>query len=161
MRARIFVIFLVAGSFFAACGLSSVKSEGGNAAPGGSSSDAKKKRSEVVATAKRYLGTPYRYGGSDPNGFDCSGFVLYVFRQVGVNLPHSAATQFTSLKSVKTPEAGDLVFFNTDGASISHVGIYTSKDTFIHSPRAGLTVEYADMRIDYWKAAYRGARKVF
>jgi cell wall-associated NlpC family hydrolase len=86
---------------------------------------------------------------------------MYVFRQVGVNLPRSAADQFASLPSVRRPEAGDLVFFHTFGTGISHVGIYMGNDTFIHSPRSGRDVDYDDMRIDYWKNAYRGARRVF
>ncbi|MDR2734486.1 MAG: C40 family peptidase [Spirochaetota bacterium] len=143
---RTMLIFAVACGLFAACGSVQTKGSSGS-------------RSDAAATAKRYLGTPYRYGGSDPRGFDCSGFVLYVFRQHGVALPHNAADQFARLKSVRTPEAGDLVFFNTFGRGVSHVGIYTGKDTFIHSPREGKTVEYADMRIDYWRAAYRGARR--
>ncbi len=117
------------------------------------------KRGEVLTIARRYLGTPYRYGGSDPRGFDCSGFVLYVFRQVGVQLPHTAAGQFGQLRTVQNPQPGDLVFFHTYGNGVSHVGIYAGNNQFIHSPRAGKTVEYTDMRIDYWRTRYRGARR--
>jgi cell wall-associated NlpC family hydrolase len=143
---RRMIIFAAVCCLFAACSSVSTKDTSGS-------------RSDAVTTAKRYLGTPYRYGGSDPRGFDCSGFVVYVFRQHGVELPHNAADQFARLRPVRNPEAGDLVFFNTFGGGVSHVGIYTGKDTFIHSPREGKTVEYADMRIDYWRAAYRGARR--
>ncbi|HOG65716.1 MAG TPA: C40 family peptidase [Spirochaetota bacterium] len=117
------------------------------------------KRGDVVTIARRYLGTPYRYGGSDPRGFDCSGFVLYVFGQVGVRLPHTAAGQFGQLQKIQTPQPGDLVFFHTYGAGVSHVGIYAGNNQFIHSPRAGKTVEYTDMRIEYWRTRYRGARR--
>lgn len=124
-------------------------------------SEAGNKRASALTIAKRYLGTPYRYGGSDPRGFDCSGFVLYVFRQLGVQLPHTAAGQFSRLPPVDQPRPGDLVFFHTYGNGVSHVGIYAGNNLFIHSPRTGKTVEYTDMRIDYWRTRYRGARRVF
>ncbi len=117
-------------------------------------------RADVLPIAQRYLGTPYRYGGSDPRGFDCSGFVLFVFRQLGIQLPHTAAGQFSRLPPVAQPQPGDLVFFHTYGNGVSHVGIYAGNNRFIHSPRAGKTVEYTDMRIEYWRTRYRGARRV-
>jgi cell wall-associated NlpC family hydrolase len=117
------------------------------------------RQSDALSIARQYLGTPYRYGGSDPRGFDCSGFVLFVFRQLGITLPHNAADQFARLPAVSQPQPGDLVFFHTYGSGVSHVGIYAGDNRFIHSPRSGKTVEYTDMRIDYWRTRYRGARR--
>jgi len=127
----------------------------------GSTSDAKKKRNEAVTIAKKYIGTPYRYGGADPRGFDCSGYVIYVYGQLGVTLPRGTADQYAKLKTIKNPEPGDLVYFQTYAPGASHVGIFTGNNTFLHSPSTGKTVEYADMKIDYWKKAYLGARRVF
>jgi cell wall-associated NlpC family hydrolase len=157
MRVRHLLIAILAAVLFAGCFAPSgaAKTSGSSTKSGAS----KGKRSDVVATAKRYLGTPYRYGGSDPQGFDCSGFVLYVFSRHGVSLPRSAEDQFKRLSSIRNPEPGDLVFYNTFGSGVSHVGIFVGNNTFIHSPTTGKTVEYADMRIDYWKGAYRGARR--
>ena len=117
------------------------------------------RREQVVTIAKHQLGTPYRAGGNTPGGFDCSGLVVYVFRQVGVQLPRTAADQFASMIPTRFPEPGDLVFFEIVEGSISHVGIYVGSETFIHAPRPGRTVEYADMRIPHWQNTYRGARR--
>ena len=101
-------------------------------------------RSEVVAIAKRYLGAPYRWGASGPNSFDCSGFTMFVYRQVGVSLPHSSRAQ--SGVGEKVPRSalqpGDLVFF---GSPIHHVGIYVGGGQYIHSPRTGDVVSIASL----------------
>lgn len=112
----------------------------------------------IVSIAKQYLGTPYRYGGTTPAGFDCSGFTGYVYKRAGIKLPRDARDQFRQLTEQKVPKPGDLVFFKIDGSSISHVGIYVGNLKFIHSPRTGRSVEIADMRIAYWKTRYAGAR---
>jgi len=90
--------------------------------------------SEIVSIAQNYLGAPYAWGGSAPNGFDCSGFTMYVYKKVGINLYHSAALQYGQCKKIIKSEmmAGDLVFFGKDG--ISHVGIYVGNGNFIHAP---------------------------
>ena len=77
--------------------------------------------------AKKYIGTPYRFGGESPSGFDCSGFTKYVFKKAGYSLPHSAGRQHRMLKPVKNPRIGDLVFFKTYRPTVSHVGIYAGK----------------------------------
>lgn len=101
---------------------------------------------KAVGTAKDYIGTPYRAGGSTPAGFDCSGFTMYVYSKMGIKLTHRAQAQYneTSHKVAKSDlKAGDLVFFGSSTGSISHVGIYVGKGKFIHSPQTG---EY--VRID-------------
>jgi peptidoglycan DL-endopeptidase CwlO len=101
-------------------------------------------RSEVVAIAKRYLGAPYRWGASGPNSFDCSGFTSFVYRQVGVSLPHSSRAQYGSGQKVPrgSLQPGDLVFF---GSPIHHVGIYVGGGQYIHSPRTGDVVRIASL----------------
>ena len=93
----------------------------------------------VVGVAMQYLGTPYVWGGASPGGFDCSGFVQYVYAQVGVSLPHNAASQYGygTPVPISDLQAGDLVFF--DG--LGHVGIYIGGGQFIHAPHTGDVVK--------------------
>lgn len=101
--------------------------------------------SGVVSIARQYLGTRYSYGGAAPGGFDCSGFTMYVFKQVGVSLPHSATSQWQSGKGQKLYssselQSGDLVFFcdpsRSKGKTCSHAGIYMGGGQFIHASSA-------------------------
>ncbi|MBR32839.1 MAG: hypothetical protein CMN77_16170 [Spirochaetaceae bacterium] len=115
----------------------------------------------IVQLAQQYLGVPYRPGGNSPSGFDCSGLTSFVYREAGYSIPRSASSQYNALRPVRVPEAGDLVFFRTDGSSISHVGIYLGNYRFIHAPSSGKTVSIADLRLKYWKNSYAGARTIF
>ncbi len=115
----------------------------------------------IVATARRYVGVPYRYGGRTPrSGFDCSGFTKYVFGRHGLRLPVGARNQYRHLRPVRVPRPGDLVFFRTRGSQVSHVGIYVGGYRFLHAPRSGSRVGYADMRLRYWRKRYAGSRAV-
>ena len=111
-----------------------------------------------------FLGIPYRFGGATPEaGFDCSGFVQYVFRQAaGLMLPRSSFDQIRQGIAVAREElqVGDLVFFNTMRATASHVGIYIGENRFIHAPSRGKTVEIVDIENSYWRARYDGARRL-
>lgn len=107
-------------------------------------------RARVIPTAERYLGTPYKYGGSSPaTGFDCSGFVQYVYRKHGVTLPRTSR----AMASVGTPlradfralAAGDLVMFAEKGQRISHVAVYTGDNRIIHASASGGAVRYDDL----------------
>ncbi len=111
----------------------------------------------VVGIAMRYLGVPYVWGGSTPHGFDCSGFVAYVFAQIGVSLPHSSYAMFGMGTPVSIGElqAGDLVFFT--GAS--HMGIYIGGGQFIHSPHTGDVVKISSMS-GYYSSNFAGGRRI-
>lgn len=114
--------------------------------------------SGVVGIAMRYLGIPYLWGGSSPaTGFDCSGFVMYVFAQVGVSLPHSTYAMWGMGVSVSSDQlqAGDLVFFN----GLGHMGIYIGNGQFIHSPHTGDVVKISPMT-GWYSSTYVGARRI-
>ncbi|HYZ18655.1 MAG TPA: NlpC/P60 family protein [Gaiellaceae bacterium] len=111
----------------------------------------------VVGIAMRYLGTPYVYGGSSPSGFDCSGFVMYVYAQVGVSLPHNAAAQYGYGTPVSRSalQPGDLVFFN----GLGHDGIYIGGNQFIHSPHTGDVVKISSIT-GWYASTWVGARRL-
>ncbi len=113
----------------------------------------------IARTAQKYLGVPYRRGGSTPEGFDCSGYVMYVYKKNGVLLPRSAKAQYGVGRKIMRAEmkTGDLVFYHTLRNKFSHVGIYVGGHRFIHAPRTGKQVSYADMDKPYWKKRYVGA----
>ena len=108
-------------------------------------------------------GTPYRYGKASPEeGFDCSGFVKYVYQKQGINLPRTVKDMATYLPEIPKDDiiSGDLVFFNTDEQSFSHVGIYINNDKFIHAPsqKTG-KVLVSSLNNQYWQKHYIGARR--
>jgi hypothetical protein len=121
--------------------------------------------SDIVMRALGLTGVRYRYGGSSPTtGFDCSGFVRWVFRDVdGVELPRSSGAMATIDRPAVEPdqlEPGDLVFFRIRGRRVSHVGIYVGDGRFVHAPSRGGKVRVDEMDDDYWKRRYAGARRV-
>jgi cell wall-associated NlpC family hydrolase len=111
----------------------------------------------VVGIAMRYLGVPYVWGGGSPRGFDCSGFVSYVFAQIGVSLPHSSYAQYGmgTPVSFSQLQAGDLVFF----AGASHVGIYIGNGQFIHAPHTGDVVKISSMT-GWYSSTFAGGRRI-
>ena len=120
--------------------------------------------SEIVSLAQQYLGVPYVYGGSSSSGFDCSGFTMYVFSQLGVKLPHGATSQLSYGASVSRSELqpGDLVFFQDYGAVASHVGIYIGGDQFIHASSSyynGHCVVISSLTETYYNSHYYTARR--
>jgi peptidoglycan DL-endopeptidase CwlO len=112
----------------------------------------------VVGIAMQYLGIPYVWGGSSPSGFDCSGFVMYVFAQIGVPLPHYTGSQYALGTPVSRSQLqpGDLVFFG----GLSHVGIYIGGDSFIHSPHTGDVVKISSMSSGWYGSSFDGGRRL-
>jgi hypothetical protein len=119
-------------------------------------------RQEIVRTAERFIGVPYQWGGeSSVSGFDCSGLAMVAYQLNGLDLPRTSAEQWREGQPVSTQDLriGDLVFFATRGGNkVSHVGIYTGGDTFLHAPRSGSTIQTDSLSSDYFKRRYLGAR---
>ena len=115
----------------------------------------------IVASSMQYLGVPYVFGGTTPNGFDCSGYVRYVFANAGIYLPRTADAQYECGYPVSTAELvpGDLVFFSTYEAGASHVGIYLGDGNFINAS-SSRGVSIASLYSSYWGSCYIGARRV-
>ena len=101
----------------------------------------------IVAVANTLVGTRYQFGGADAAGFDCSGLALYAYERVGIAIPRTAAAQQRAARAVPAAQLapGDLVFFHIRARAVDHVGIYSGGGRFIHAPRAGHAVEYADL----------------
>lgn len=124
-------------------------------------------REASVAQAMLLVNTPYRYGGNTPEGgFDCSGLVHYVYRQVAAGaarLPRSTAQWAAATVPVDEAalQRGDLVFFNTTGRPFSHMGIYVGNGQFVHAPSSGGTVRRDALDSRYFGPRYLGARSVF
>ncbi|GEK60145.1 hypothetical protein CHL76_08250 [Marinococcus halophilus] len=114
--------------------------------------------SDIVSTAKQYLGTPYVWGGESPSGFDCSGFVNYVFDKHGKSMPRTVASIYRASTKVSSPSVGDIVFFDTRGGA-SHAGIYMGDNKFIHAG-ASTGVTISSMNSSYWAPRYMGAGEI-
>ena len=116
----------------------------------------------VTGTALSLRGTPYRNGGSDPNGFDCSGFTQYVFGQHGIALPREVRDQYRLGTSVKPDQlvAGDLLFFTTTDPGASHVAIAIGGDEFVHAPSSTGVVRVERLGSGYWSPRFLGAKRV-
>jgi cell wall-associated NlpC family hydrolase len=118
---------------------------------------------EISGTALSLRGTPYRNGGADISGFDCSGLVWYVFAKHGVQVPRTVAEQYRAGTSVAASDLqeGDLVFFaTTTAAGASHVGIVVGGDSFVHAPTSTGVVRVEHLGSTYWSARFLGARRV-
>lgn len=119
--------------------------------------------SAVVDSARKYLGTPYVWGGTSPSGFDCSGFVQYVLAENGKSVPRTSQEQFAGGQAVDKSnlQAGDLVFYNwSGGTEATHVGIYEGNGKMIHAPHSGDVVKEVDFN-SYGQNVYLGARRYY
>ncbi len=112
----------------------------------------------VVGIAMRYLGVPYRWGGASPSGFDCSGFTMYVYAQIGISLPHYTGAQWNMGSPVSRGDLqpGDLVFFN----GLGHNGIYIGGGRFIHSPHSGDVVKISRLSDSWYATTWVGGRRL-
>ena len=116
---------------------------------------------QVISTAKKYIGVPYKFGGDTPKAFDCSGYLQYVFAKHGMKLPRTADLQYRLGKSMTSGklEAGDLVFFTTYEPGASHCGIYLGDGQFIHaSSSKGVRID--KLNDNYWKSKYYGGKHI-
>jgi len=122
----------------------------------------KSKVSALIGTARKYIGVPYAFGGTTPRGFDCSGYLQYVFAKHGIGIPRLADEQYRlglAAKSAKDLVPGDLVFFTTYTSGASHCGIYLGKNEFIHtSSSKGVRID--NLNNDYWKPRFIGGRRI-
>lgn len=120
------------------------------------------KVSDVIRTAKAYMGTPYVFGGATPKGFDCSGYLQYVFQKQGITIPRTADEQYKlglRTKSTKELVPGDLVFFETYEKGASHCGIYLGKGEFIHaSSSKGVRID--ELSNSYWQPRFLGGKHI-
>lgn len=116
----------------------------------------------IAGTALSLRGAPYRDGGADPSGFDCSGFVQYVFARHGVAMPREVRDQYRAGRSVSIDrlEPGDLLFFTTQSPGASHVAIAVDQDQFVHAPSSRGEVRVERLSGGYWSARYLGARRL-
>ena len=111
--------------------------------------------------ASSMKGAPYRYGGSSPRGFDCSGLVQYSYARAGARVPRTTREQWRQSRAVslKRLRPGDLLFFNLEGKRNSHVGLYVGRGRFVHAPSSGKTVSLATLEQRYWRRHLAGARR--
>ena len=142
-------------------------SPGGRAAPSGApavvaSSTPEADGYAIAGTALGLRGAPYRNGGNDPSGFDCSGFVQYVFGQHGIRVSRTVGEQFREGIEVSsdTLQPGDLLFFSTEGRGPSHVGMAIGGDEFVHAPSSRGVVRVERLSAPYWASRYIGARRI-
>lgn len=114
----------------------------------------------LIRTARKYMGVKYVYGGADPKGFDCSGYIMYIFKRQGAKVPRTADDQYdvgSRVEGTKKLVKGDLVFFSDDRREISHVGLYLGNGSFIHaSTSKGVRID--SLSNEYWKPRYAGAK---
>jgi LysM repeat protein len=113
----------------------------------------------LIAEGKKYIGVPYKWGGTTPQGFDCSGFLNYVFNKQGITIPRTVSAIWSAGTPVTAPQKGDIVFFTTYAPGASHAGIFLGDNKFLHaSSSVGVTI--SDLNNSYWKPRYLGAKSL-
>ncbi len=165
MRVLSGFMFILATLFVRACGssirYSSSRPSGSSSAGGNDGYVNDSPVAKTIAAARDWLGTPYKYGGTTRQGIDCSALMMFVFREGGKNLPRTSRQQFMVGQSVErtTLRPGDLVFFNTNGRGISHVGLFIGNNAFIHASSSRGVVRET-LNSPYFANRYMGARRV-
>jgi len=153
MNRRIIYFMTAALFIFSSC--ASLKGSGAAARASGPNANA---RETVVSAAKDMLNRSYQYGS-----LDCSGLAQKSYSKAGINIPRTALSQYSKSRKVGRPnlEKGDLVFFNTSGGGVSHVGVYIGGGAFIHAPKTGDSVRKDELENVYWNKVYMGAGHFF
>jgi murein DD-endopeptidase len=133
-----------------------------HSAPVASSGSSTTTADRAASHAAKMVGKPYRYGGSSPAGFDCSGLVQYSYRQAGITLPHNTDKQRSVSRLIKVADLrrGDLLFFNQEGKKYGHVAIYLGEGKFVHAPSSGKSVRSDRLDSPYWKKHLSEARRL-
>jgi cell wall-associated NlpC family hydrolase len=131
-------------------------------APTASSGSTSSSADLAAGQAAKMVGKPYKHGGSSPAGFDCSGLVLYSYKQAGVALPHSTEHQRSNSRPIKVADLrkGDLLFFNQQGKKFGHIAIYVGDGRFVHAPSSGKSVRADRLDNPYWKKHLSEARRL-
>ncbi|GEN30564.1 cell wall-associated NlpC family hydrolase [Cerasibacillus quisquiliarum] len=114
---------------------------------------------KIIQTAQLYIGTPYEWGGTTPNGFDCSGFLQFVYQTENIQIPRTVSEIWNFAEPISAPSIGDLVFFETYKPGPSHAGIYLGNGRFIHAG-SSRGVEISDINLDYWQNRFLGAKRI-
>ncbi|MGH8284828.1 MAG: C40 family peptidase [Steroidobacteraceae bacterium] len=153
-RARCGVLLLAAGLLIAGC-----RSVPPEPAPASELPDAVPIGEGLARSALALLGAPYRFGGTTPAGFDCSGLVFYVHDRAGFTVPRTAAAQRRAARPIPLDvlEAGDLVFFRISAAQVDHVGVYVGDGRFVHAPRSARPVALERLDDPYYRTRLVGA----
>lgn len=117
---------------------------------------------QIREFAMQFIGTPYVWGGNSPAGFDCSGFIYYVFRHLGYEMPRMSDAQFEIGVPISksTLQIGDMVFFSTYEAGPSHTGIYIGNDQFLHASSGAGEVTITSLSKPYYQSSYIGSRRI-
>lgn len=134
----------------------------GSQPPAESRSQIRSPGDRAVAVALDQVGVPYRYGGSSPNGFDCSGLVHYSYEAAGVNVPRTTGQLWSEARIVNGNDVrpGDLLFFSIEG-KMSHVGMYVGDGRFVHAPQSGRSVSVASLDSPFYRKALLRAGRVY
>lgn len=121
------------------------------------------KGQKIADLAKTMVGSPYKYGGESPSGFDCSGLVFYTHGKIGLRTPRTSLQQYRSAKHVSMNKlrSGDLIFFKLTRSPVSHVGIYVGNGRFIHAPQSGKQVKATRLNHAYWKTKIVSAGRFY
>lgn len=134
----------------------------GSQPPAASRSQLHSPGDRAVAIALDQVGAPYRYGGSSPKGFDCSGLVQYSYLAAGVNVPRTTGQLWSAARAVDGNDVrpGDLLFFSIEG-KMSHVGLYVGDGRFVHAPQSGRSVSVASLDSPFYREALLRAGRVY
>ena len=157
-------IVIVTMALGAGCGVSPSVSQAPQAsAPavyGGERRAATGERAASIALEQ--VGVPYRYGGTGPGGFDCSGLVHYAYGRIGVSVPRTTGQLWSAAATVRGDEmqVGDLLFFSIEG-KMSHVGMYVGDGRFVHAPQSGRSVSVASLKAPFYKTALLRAGRIY